>query len=116
MKYSYQSQTFSKARSCLMLPHPSGEAASIAQAFHECSLGLHDLDRDNTDDSVRNWLSQLDELMDTSGLEDQDKKGLWHVKASELSTDQKLQLSGIIDELAHWFKSGFYDSFQENDT
>jgi hypothetical protein len=108
MKYSYQSEKFAKARSCLMLPHPSGEATSIAQAFHECSLGLHDLDRGSTDDNVRTWLSQLDVLMDTSGLEDLNQKGLWHVKASELSNDQKLQLSGIIDELAHWFKRAFY--------
>jgi hypothetical protein len=116
MRYSYQSEKLSKARSCLMLPHSSGEAALIAQAFHECSLGLHDLDRDNTDDHVRNWLSQLDELMDTSGPENSDQKGLWHVKACELSIDQKLQLSGIIDELAHWFKRNSYDSLQENGT
>ena len=86
-----------------MLPHPRGEAASISSAFHECSLGLHELDRQDVDDNAAQWLRQLDDLMNTDGLEDPHEKGTWLVKAEQLSEDQKFDLSRIIDELAHWF-------------
>lgn len=103
MKFPYQAEKFSAARSCLMLPHPKGEAESIAHAFHECHLGLHDLRRDNLDDNARNWLAKLEALMDTTGLEDPSGRGLWAVKAERLTVDEKLELSRVVDELAAWF-------------
>lgn len=105
MKYSYPAEKFSVARSSLMLPHPRGEAASISNAFHECSLGLHELDRQDLDDSAAQWLRQLDDLMNTDGLDDPHGKGTWMIKAEQLDEDQKVELSRIIDELAHWFDS-----------
>ncbi len=103
MKFSYQSEKFSSARSALMLPHPNGEAASIAAAFHQCSLGLHQLYEKDLDDNARSWTEKLRELMDTSGLVDPDGRGLWAVKAASLTVDQKFELSRVVDELAHWF-------------
>lgn len=86
-----------------MLPHPRGEAASISSAFHECSLGLRELDRHDVDDNAAQWLRQLDDLMNTDGLDDPHGKGTWMVKAEQLGENQKFELSRIIDELAHWF-------------
>jgi len=40
MKYSYQTEKLSVARSALMLPHYKGEAHAIASAFHQkCKNG-----------------------------------------------------------------------------
>ncbi|MBK5275849.1 MAG: hypothetical protein JJE30_12455 [Desulfuromonadales bacterium] len=103
MKYSYPSEKFSVARHSLMLPHPKGEAESIMHAFHECSLGLHDVDRDSLDDDARKWVHELEELMNTGGLEDPTSKGLWVIKAEQLTIDNKFRLSHIVDELACWF-------------
>ena len=88
-----------------MLPHTKGEAESIMLAFHECSLGLHDLDRDDLDENARDWVRKLEELMNTDGLNDPSDRGLWKVKAEQLSNDEKTGLSRVVDELAHWFDS-----------
>lgn len=103
MKYSYPAEKFNRARSCLMLPHSRGEAASIAEAFHECRLGLHDLDTSGIDDTADSWIRNLDDFMDTSSISDASDVGHWQLKAELFSTDQKIELSRVIDELAHWF-------------
>lgn len=43
MKFGYSAEKFSDARRSLMLPHPQGEAQSIADAFFECDSGLVNL-------------------------------------------------------------------------
>ena len=91
-----------------MLPHPKGEATSIADAFHECSLGLHKIDRSGLDDNARPWVIKLEELMDTTDLADPNDVGTWTVKAEQLTLDQKFELSRIIAELAHWFDRKFW--------
>lgn len=103
MRYSYQAEKFAQARRNLMLPHTQGEAQAIAGAFHECSLGLHGFDRTLLDQNSTLWVNQLDSLMDTNGLTDPSGQGLWAVKASRLTSDDKIQLSHVVDELAHWF-------------
>ena len=109
MKYSYQAEKFAGARRALMLPHPTGEAASIESAFSQCRLGVHQLDRSQLDDDARDWLAKLDRFMDTSGLADPYSKGLSQIKAETLTESEKFELSRIIDELAHWFEGEFHD-------
>jgi hypothetical protein len=109
VKYPYQAEKFAKARRALMLPHPIGQADSIARAFHECHLGLHRLDRRQLDDNARDWLVKLDRCMDTSGLADRHSKGLWQIKAETLTESEKMGLSQIVDELAHWFDDQYHD-------
>lgn len=101
--FAYAAEKFSTARRNLMLPHPKGEAQSIMHAFHECSLGLDDIDKSKLDENAATRVRKLEQLMDTSGLEDPDEEGLWVVKARQLTIDEKIELSGLIDELAHWF-------------
>ena len=64
---------------------------------------MHAVDRDALDDDARKWVRELNELMNTDGLEDPTKKGLWVIKAETLTTDDKIKLSHIVDELACWF-------------
>ncbi len=52
-KYAYVSEKFSAARRNLMLPHPENEIKSIADAFVECSHGLHSLNQYDFDDAAR---------------------------------------------------------------
>jgi len=105
MSISYTDEKFAEARRCLMLPHINGEADSIMGAFHECDLGLQNLDRDILDDCARSCLSKLDELMDTTKITDEEGRGLWLLKAETLSTDDMIVLSRVISELADWFES-----------
>ena len=51
--FSYQIETFTKARRRLMLPYPNGEAVAIMHAFHECHLGLPHLKEEDLDYSTR---------------------------------------------------------------
>ena len=108
MNFAYQSEKFSAARRCLMLPHTPGEAEPIASAFHECSLGLHQLDLNGVSDDARSLIRRLNEFMDTSGLSDPNKVGLWTIKAESLTTGEKIELSQIVDELADYFHREFW--------
>lgn len=86
-----------------MLPHPNGESQSIAAAFHNISLGLHHLDAQELDDSSRAWVAIIQDFINTSGLTDIDGRGLWLVKAEQLTFEQKYELSSTVNELANWF-------------
>lgn len=105
MRYSYQAEKLSSARSSLMLPHSRGEAESIASAFHELSLAFHQLDVRALGDSAQRWVNKLQEFMDTTGVSDPNGEGTWVVKARTFSTDDQLEISHTVDELAHWFDS-----------
>jgi hypothetical protein len=100
MPFSYQADKFATARQRLMLPHPNGEAASIASAFHECSQGLHGLNAGELDDNARGLLERLAMLM---GTPDRHERVPWTVLAATFTTEQKFELSRVIDELASWF-------------
>lgn len=102
MKYSYQAQKLSAARSALMLPHYEGEAHAIKNAFHECSLAFHQFDENQLDEIARDWIRKLKNFMDTTGIVDDVGEGAWLVKAQSLLIDEQRELSYIIDELAHW--------------
>ena len=104
MKFSYQLEKFSLARRALMLPHPDGEAASIVSAFFEISHALHQFDRSQVPDEVRDWLRKTESFMEVTGLADPANEGLYKVRAGSLTTDEKLELSHLVDELAHWFR------------
>jgi hypothetical protein len=110
MKFGYQLEKFSAARSALMLPHPRGESESIASAFHACSLGLHGLELDSLDDNVRDWIRKVEAFMDTAGLSNPDGRGLWVIKADSLTEEQKFELSRVVDELAHYFDREFWST------
>lgn len=55
------------------------------------------------DESSSIWIKQLDQLMTTDGLEDARREGLLLIKARQLSIDDQLQLSTVVDELQCWF-------------
>jgi hypothetical protein len=103
MKYHYAAEKFSAARRYLMLPHPQGEAEAIMRAFHECSLGLNNLDKKGIDEYAVNLIEKLEEFMNTDGLNDPNRSGLWTIKAEQLSIDDKMAVSRLVDELAYIF-------------
>ncbi len=103
MKFAYPAEKFQGARRALMLPFPGGMVDAIAGAFHECSLGLHDIRDDDLESEALAWVRQLRDLMDTTGLEDSTGRGLWVVKAERLNEEQLFSLSRVVDELANWF-------------
>ncbi len=103
MQFRYQGEKLSSARRSLMLPHPRGEAESIFHAFQNCSLGFQDLRDEDLDDDARGWVAKINELMDTTGIDDPESRGTWLLKAELLTEDQRIELSSAIDELAHWF-------------
>jgi hypothetical protein len=109
MKNSYPLEKLSAARHILMLPHPNGEEESIMHAFHECSLGLKNIDKDTLDASQRQWVIALEKLMNTDGLEDPFGKGLLRVKAEALTESDKFELSRVVDGLATSLDRDFFD-------
>jgi hypothetical protein len=102
MKYSYQAEKLSVARSCLMLPHTLGIEVSIADAFRNCGLAFYRLDESGLDDNARSWVAKIKECMDTSGVAEA-PEGTHIVKARMLTENQLMGLSRAVDELAHWF-------------
>jgi hypothetical protein len=95
--FCYAMEKFTMARRSLMLPHPLGEAAAIGSAVHEYHLGLHHLPEEELDESTRERIQRLKELIDITRMEE-----------AELSLLQKSELSDLVDELAEVFTRQFY--------
>jgi hypothetical protein len=110
VQFGYQSEKLSDARANLMLPHTSGEAQSIAGAFHEIQLAFMDMDEKDLDDSARGWVRKLKEYLDVSDVEADSDTGLFAAKSANFSDDQKLEISNTVDELAHWFARRYWES------
>ncbi|MEZ4271723.1 MAG: hypothetical protein R3C68_09920 [Myxococcota bacterium] len=93
----------------MMAPHPRGEAESVAAAFELCGRAFHQFDVATIDDDdARDWVFAIQGFMDTDGFEDPSDRGLWTVKAEQLTVDEKLELSRTVDELASWFDREFW--------
>lgn len=103
MSYGYPAEKFSAARRALMLPHVHGEHESVASAFHECRLGLHRMNRSKLDEYLRSLIYALECFMDTEGVSVSGGESAWTIKAKGLSTEEKSEISRLVDELAHWF-------------
>ena len=103
MRFSFPAEKFKTARSNLMLPHPKGEAASIADAFAACASGISKVDPVDLDDYAREALSKLNALIDPIGLRDPAGRGMHTIKAEKLSIEQRRELASTVDELASWF-------------
>lgn len=103
MRYSYQAEKLSGARRALMLPHDRGEANSIVDAFHECYLAFNQFNESNLSETARNYIRKLKELMDTTDIVDESGEGTWLVKARAFSTDEKREISHLINDLAYLF-------------
>lgn len=112
MKFSYPSEKFSSARRSLMLPHPNGEASSIASAFHSCTLGLHDIHDEDLDESARDWVAKLNAFMDAAGVQYPVDEGAYIAKAKTLTIDEQYELSRVVDELADWFERRFREELR----
>lgn len=101
-RYDYPAEKLSAARNFLVLLHPKGEAASYAEAFHQCWLGLMELSTDDLDDAARSWVATIKRTMDTTRIQDPSGRGTWAIKIEQLSSDEKHEFSEAVDELAYW--------------
>jgi hypothetical protein len=66
------------------------------------------MDEKGLDDNARRWVMQIKEFMNTDGV-GKPNEGAWMAKARTLSTDQQIDLSRAVDELAHWFDRKFWE-------
>ena len=101
-------QKLHDARRRLMLPHPDGEAASIAEAFAECRAGL-DVLPTHLDEDARPYVDTINEAMDKTGIEDPLRRGTDTVKAEQLTLEQRYEFSRAVDELASYLNRRFYE-------
>jgi hypothetical protein len=74
-------------------------------AFHECTLGLEHVDGEHLDADAKVWVQTVREIMDTTGIVEDDGRGRWFIKADSLSLDDKSRFSTAVDSLADWFAS-----------
>lgn len=107
LRYSYQVEKFSLARSCLM-PSKSPGADAIAAAFFACTHAFEDMEEkdfeNGLDDRARSLVATIKRFMDTSGIVDPRGKGTWTVKARSLTVDEQRELFGAVNELSAWFR------------
>lgn len=111
LKWAYAGKQLDAAQRLLMLPHPKGEADSIARSFHECELGLQDAARNGLDsefdDDARAWVNAIRSAMDTTGAEAKSGEGNWFAKASTLTVDEKAAYASAVADFAYWLDSRF---------
>ncbi len=105
MSYGYPAEKFSIARRALMLPHADGGHESVVSAFQECRLGLHRMNRSKLDGHTRSLIYALECFMSTEGVPVSGSESAWTVKAKNLTPDERLEISRLVNELAHWFDS-----------
>lgn len=106
--FKYQAEKLHEARSALMAPHPQGETESFVEAFHECDLAFHQLDVNMVEDEhALEWIGTIRRLIDTSSLQDPSDKGLWLIRAEQLTLEEKIEFARAVDELASWFHDTF---------
>lgn len=110
MRFDYQAEKLSQARSSLMAPLTLGEAHAFYSAFDFCGRAFHDFDLSKLDDSARGWADTILRFMDTSGLQDPAGRGLWLVRAEAMTVDERREFSNAVDELASWFDREFWRS------
>ena len=101
-KYRYPAEKLSAARRALMLPHPLGEAVSVAGAHFEFSIGMRGLTSDDLDDNAQGWVRTIERVMDLKGIDDPTGKGTANIRAEQLSDEEKADFSRCVDELAWW--------------
>lgn len=107
--YVDAAELFSIARRALMLPHSRGLAASIAECFRNCDLGLENVDGEKLPGYGSDLVHTLRQLMDTKGLSDPDAIGLYAVRAMQLFHEEQITLSRTVDELALLFARLSYE-------
>jgi hypothetical protein len=90
-RYFYAQEKFSQARRHLMLP-PRGKEAML---ISECRLGLNNVSLDDLEQTARDHISKLMELME--------RKGSWKSEAD------KHELCDSIDYLAYYFHDRWKD-------
>jgi hypothetical protein len=85
-----------------MAPHVDDEASSHVGAFDECSLALKELPNEELDESARSWIATIVRTMDTTGIEDPSGRGIWAIRAEQLSIEEEQEFSRAVDGLANW--------------
>jgi hypothetical protein len=87
-RYKYPEEKFSQARRHLMLPPLGEEAMVISEACAECGLGLNNVSLDDLEQTARDHISKLMELMK---------------RKDKLSEADKHELCDSINYLAYHF-------------
>jgi len=106
--FMYQAEKFGDARRALMAPHPKGEEDSFARAFHECWVGLKDLDESRLDGGTRHAVDVIRRALDTAGVASISPAGvLWPSKIKSMDERERYEFSNAVDTLATWFDQKF---------
>jgi hypothetical protein len=108
LTYDHQAEVLSRARSALMLPHTAGAEDALREAFRECNLAFHKMDESGLDDGALALVAKIKALMYPGGVVDG-----WMDRAPNLSTDQQLDFSRAVDELANWFNRKCDEFYRE---
>ena len=112
MSISYLGQKFSEARRALMLPHPSGEAESIAAAIVACAIALDhvrsDIPGQIEDTDALHHLRTIESALPARDLGDPKGVGTALVKAQAMTEDEQRKFATAVDALANWAWEEFW--------
>jgi hypothetical protein len=97
----YAGEQFHMARRHLMLPHPEGEAQSVATAFLETNVGLRRVRDEYLDGHARGWIRTIRTLMDQTAIVG-GAEGTAIVRARGLVAEERRQFADAVDQLAGW--------------
>lgn len=137
-RYQQAAMRFGRARASLRLPYVGKEARAISDSFAQCGLAIEDLRRKDAplSEAARTHIEKLEELMDTSAIEDMKKQRTWEIEANGtsvtdpwvdvkqqgtwatkaellLSQQDKDELQATVDWLASWANQKFGGAFLE---
>lgn len=104
MSYSFPAQKFASARGLLRAATCGAEHEALAQAFLECRLGLHRMNRATMDQKVRMRIYALECFMSSEGFSDANGESAWTLKLKSLNAAQRQEILALIEELTEWFE------------
>ena len=109
-RYQQAAMRLSRAQEHLRPPYRGGEAVEIKDAFLECEMAFRDLRRHGLapeEGLARGQAVRLARFLDRSGVEDPARRGVYLIKAEQLTPEQTHEVREAVDTLAQWADERF---------
>lgn len=103
--FSRAAQCFASAEQTLAARNEIGRDRAIAAALLECNEGLSSISRDRLSGPAIAWVSELDSLLDYSGLQIPEGSGGIATKAATLTAEDVGRVAELVTSLQKWLST-----------
>ena len=108
-RYEQAAMRLARAQQHLRLRPAGGQAAGVRDALLECEMAFHDLRRHGLtpEGPALSQAAQLARLLDRSRTKDPAGRGVYLVRAEQLTPAQMQEVRQAVDAVAQWAEEGY---------